>query len=147
MYHCGLLCPKLNALVIHIQIAHSSGFYACIHCGTKFSTKRIAWKHVRTVHLKRFLHRCMYMDAKDPTKECTYGCDELDIIQTHVKNNHGYFSPVVCDKCGRQLSSRDALERHKLACKKTIGERKSHVCTESGYSRSYTTCVKLKLPH
>ena len=85
------------------------------------------------------------MDTKDPTKECTYGCDELDIIQMHMKNNHGYFSPVVCDKCGRQLSSRNALERHKLACKKTIGERKSHVCTANSCSKSYTTCAKLKL--
>ena len=145
MCHCGLLCPTLSNLAINIQNAHSDGLYACIHCGIQLSTKRIAWKHVRTVHLKRFLHHCMYMDAKDPAKECSYGCDELDIIQTHMRNNHGYFSPIVCDKCGRQLSSKNALERHKLVCKKTTGERKSHVCTANGYSRSYTTVAKLKL--
>ena len=125
MCHCGLLCPKLSYLAIHIQNAHSDGLYPCIHCGTQLSTKRIAWKHVTTVHLKRFHHHCMYMDAKDPTKECSYGCDELDIIQTHMRNNHSYFSPLVFNKCGRQLSSKNALERHKLVCKKTIGERKS----------------------
>ena len=130
---CGLLCPTLSALAIHIQNARSGGLHACIHCCTKVSTKRTAWKHVRTLHLKRFLHHCMYMDTKDPTKECTYGCDELDIIQTHMRNNHGYFSPIVCDKCGRQLSSKNALERHKhklSAYKKTIGERKSLMCTK-----------------
>ena len=87
----------------------------------------------------------MYMDAKDSTKECTYGCDELDIIQTHMRNNHGYFSPIVCDKCGRKLSSKNVLERQKLVCKKTIGGRKSCVCTANGCSRSYTTAAKLKL--
>ena len=145
MCHCGLLCCTLNYLAIHIQNAHSDGLYACIHYGTQLSTKRIAWKHVRTVHVKRFLHHCMYMDAKDLTKECSYGCDELDIIQTNIGNNHGYFSPIVCDKCGRQLSSKNALGRHMFVCKKIIGERKSHMCTANGCSRSYTTAAKLKL--
>ena len=145
MCHCGLLCPTLSDLVIHIQNAHCDSLYACIHCGTKLSTKKIAWTYVRTVHLKRFLHNCMYMDAKDPTKECSYGCAELDIIQTHMRNNHDYLSPIVCDKCARQLSSKNAIERHKLVCKKTIGERKSHVCTANDCSRSYTTAAKLKL--
>ena len=62
-----------------------------------------------------------------------------------MKGNHGYFSQIVCDKCGRQLSSKNALERHKLVCKKTIGERRSHVCTANGCSKSYTTAAKLKL--
>ena len=62
-----------------------------------------------------------------------------------MRNNHGYFSPIVCDKCGRQLSSKNALVRHKFVCKKTIVERKSHVCTANGCSRSYTTANKLKL--
>ena len=106
---------------------------------------RIAWKHVRTVHLKRFLHHCMYMDANNPTKECSHGCDELDIIQTHMRNKLGYFSPIVCDKYGRQLSSKNSLVRHKFVCKKTIGERKSHVCTANGCSGSYTNKLKLHI--
>ena len=62
-----------------------------------------------------------------------------------MKNKHGYFSPIVCGKCGRQLSSKNALERHKLVCKKTSGERESHVCTANGCSRSYITAANLKL--
>ena len=54
MCHCGLLCPTLSDLAIHIQNAHSDGLYACIHCGTQLSTKRIAWKHVRTVTWRDF---------------------------------------------------------------------------------------------
>ena len=81
MCHCGLLCPTLSDLAIHIQNAHFDGLYVCIHCGTQLSTKRIAWKHVRTVHFKRFLHRCMYMDAKNPTKECSYGYDDVNVTQ------------------------------------------------------------------
>ena len=33
MCHCGLLCPTLSALAIHIQNAYSDGLHACIHCG------------------------------------------------------------------------------------------------------------------
>ena len=43
MCHFGLICPTLSELIIHIQNVHSNGLYACSHCGTQLSTKRIAW--------------------------------------------------------------------------------------------------------
>ena len=98
---------KANYVKMHIQITHNSAKYTCDQCGKSFKNQ----------HQMR-LHEKIHSNDKADSFKCEV-CDELippySSLRRHMYRKHGgrKFNPVTCDECGKQLSDKSKLDKHK----------------------------------
>jgi len=106
-------CPKCDKSVNskylkkHIEITHNEAKFSCEYCGKSFKNKQQMRLHIK-VH------------SSDPTEsfKCDI-CDEMipqsGSLRLHMYLKHGgrKFNPVTCDECGKQLSDKSKLTKHK----------------------------------
>ena len=124
--------PKLTLEALNKRAKDQSN--GCFECGAKFSNTLALREHLRLNHQtgERFLHQ--YRKAEN--KKLGNICEECEAtfisnkeLMRHVKSVH-YLVKFPCDQCGKQLSRKDDLLRHKMTIHK-IGspvEFKCEVC-------------------
>ena len=103
-------CPKQvnpKYLKKHIELTHNNAKFTCDQCGKSCKNKQQMRLHIKE-------------HSSDPSEsfQCEV-CQELippsGSLRLHMYLKHGgrKFNPVTCDECGKQLSDKSKLQKHK----------------------------------
>eukprot|EP00088_Acartia_fossae_P017041 TRINITY_DN19640_c0_g1_i6.p1 TRINITY_DN19640_c0_g1~~TRINITY_DN19640_c0_g1_i6.p1 ORF type:complete len:554 (-),score=43.65 TRINITY_DN19640_c0_g1_i6:228-1889(-) len=136
---CGMIFSKAIERKKHIEANHKVIVnHSCVHCSSKFRTKKNLIAHLRVVHndLERVLrHVCSI-------------CDKRFLRPSHLEEHMVRHNPVgqhPCMYCPKRCATKQDLDRH-LASHKGENKHTCELCFKSFVHRStYTVHVRRHL--
>ncbi|XP_070505290.1 zinc finger protein 91-like [Chironomus tepperi] len=119
----------------HMESIHKKIRYECEMCNKTFTSKNTLYTHIKVVHQKRLLHECQFCKKKFGVKYAL--TKHIEIVHTENPNE---LKKHRCDLCGKKFSSYSGLYTHKKGVHEKVKGQKivkypCKICCEPFKSR------------